>query len=710
MAPVHHFMLADLLASLLAVCLYPLFVVVPGYSLAWRLDLCGFRRRTPAFRAALALCLSMSAGPIVTYLVERFGSQHLVWAMYGALWLYFLVVVVRGWRRERPLRVSRQDAVAVGIVVLWVAVALFSLVDLQFGHQDYYPIPARDAALRTGFTHSIAAGIPPHNPFFFPGYPAPLRYHYFWMIPGALVERAGGGAVGPQHAWFGGAAWAGIGMMAMVALTFRILLYRGPASFRRRAFTGILLLGVTGLDILPAAIGWILRSFGMQRAVTPSIDWWNEQVDGFPSTAIWVAHHMVGLVACMTAFLLLWEGARQTARRARVRHALVAGLALASAAGISIFVTLVFSAFLAVWTLVAAARRWWPETAACLLAGMVAVACAAPYLIELPGTGQRAIGPPLMLEVRPFSPAVVVLQSVGITGGWRVSLANLLLLPVNYFMELGFFFAAGSLWWLRRPRPLSRAQLATAIMLATSFLLCSFVRSSVIFNNDLGWRGILLAQFVLVLWGVDVVTGATGPLAVPVRRWLAVLALLGASGVVYDIFLLRLYPVAADRGVLAMLSWLAPDHRLGERNYAQREAYEWLDGNSDPRARIQFNPHVEFEDVPAFLYGKRQIVAADTLCLATFGGDLALCPPIQAVLDRLYTEPGQPAPAAIADTCRSLPADYLVAKDTDAVWRDPRSWVWREQPVFANRYVRLFGCGAAAGNVSGSPPAPRFQR
>jgi hypothetical protein len=105
---------------------------------------------------------------------------------------------------------------------------------------------------------------------------------------------------------------------------------------------------------------------------------------------------------------------------------------------------------------------------------------------------------------------------------------------------------------------------------------------------------------------------------------------------------------------------------------------------------------VEFEDVPAFLYAHRQIVAADEGCLATFGGDLALCPPIMEVLHRLYPKPGQPAPEAIADTCRGLPIDALVAKDTDAVWRDPRSWVWQEKPLFANRYVRLFGCGPVA--------------
>jgi hypothetical protein len=698
--PIHHFMRDDLLRSLLAVCLFPLFVVLPGYSLAWLLDLCEFRRRTWAFRAALSLCLSMAVCPVVTYLAERFGSARLVWALHGTAWLYFAVVVGRGWRTVRRIRFSRQDAVVAAIVLVWVAVALFSLVDLQTGDKDYYSVTALDFAIRTAFTHSVAAGIPPHSPFYFPGRPQPGRYHYFWMILCAMVERTGGGLVGPRHAWIGGAAWGGIGLMALVALSLRIPFYRGAASFRRRATVGILLLGVTGLDIVPASCGWVLHALGMERAVVPSIDWWNEQVCGFLSTALWEAHYVGSLIGCMTAFLLLWEGARQTAWRARVRYGLVAGLALASALGTGIYVVLVFAVFLTAWTLVAAARKWWPEAAVCAIAGCSAAICAAPYLASLrgpsapPGPGGSAGGVPFEFQVRQFAPMMVVLESARITRGWPVSAANMAALPLNYFLEFGLFFSAGGLWWRRRPRPLSREQLAAALMLASSLLICTFVRSFP--NNDLGWRGMLVAQLVLLFWAVEVVTGAAGPLSAQARRPLAVLALLGAAGSVYDVAILRFFPLLADGGVVATIGWMSPDRDLGRRNYAQREAYEWLDRNSAPDARIQFNPDVTIEDVPVYLYSERQVVAADHDCRALLGGDPALCPPIQAVLARLYPKPGQAAPEAIADACGSLPADVLVAKDTDDVWRDRRSWVWQEKPMFANRYVRLFGCRAAA--------------
>jgi hypothetical protein len=694
MVPYHHFMLADLLQSLLAVSLYPLFIFIPGYSLAWLFDLCDFRRRTPAFRAALSLCLSIAVCPVATYLAERFGSAVLTWAMYGAAWLYFAVVLARHWRAARPIRLCREDRAVAAIILVWVAVALVSLVDLQIGDRNYYSITALDYSLRSALLHSLSAGIPPHNPFYFPGHWVPVRYHYFWMILGALVERAAGGLVSPRAAWIGGAVWSGIGLIAMVALSLRILFYQGPATFRRRTLTAVLLLGVTGLDILPASLGWVLHALGMEHAVLPSIDWWNEQVDGFVSTALWEAHYLAGLVICMTAFLLLWEAGCQTAWSVRVRHALVAGLALASAVGVAMYVTLVFGAFLAVWTLVAAVRKRWSETAVYSIAGVGALLFSAPFLLALRAMPGGALGPPLQFQVRPFSPAGVLLQAMGVARNWKLSLVNLAVLPLNYFLELGFFFTAGWLWWNRRTRPLSRAQLATAAMLSSSLLICSFVRSSPSTNNDLGWRGMLVAQFVLLLWAVDLVSASSEAIAVPVRRWLVILALLGAAGSVYDVAILRFYPLLADRGVVSTLGWMAHDRHLGQRTYAQREAYEWLERNTPPQTRIQFNPDVRIQDTPAFLYANRQIVAAYQDCprLVMFGGEVALCPPIQTVLEKMYPAPGQPAAPDIAEACRSLPVDVLVAIDSDTAWADPRSWVWSGTPLFANRYVRLFSC------------------
>jgi hypothetical protein len=100
--PVHNFMIEDLLGALRAVALFPVFLLVPGYVAAWLLDVFDFRRRTLAFRLSLAIPLSISICPILTYLGFRFASPPAVWTCYAAAVVVFLVLAVIDRRRWRP--------------------------------------------------------------------------------------------------------------------------------------------------------------------------------------------------------------------------------------------------------------------------------------------------------------------------------------------------------------------------------------------------------------------------------------------------------------------------------------------------------------------------------------------------------------------------------------------------------------------------------
>jgi hypothetical protein len=67
-------------------------------------------------------------------------------------------------------------------------------------------------------------------------------------------------------------------------------------------------------------------------------------------------------------------------------------------------------------------------------------------------------------------------------------------------LELGFFLGAGLVWWRKRrarAESLTRNELPTVLMILTTAAICAFLRSTVIDNNDLGWRGFLVAQFGL---------------------------------------------------------------------------------------------------------------------------------------------------------------------------------------------------------------------
>jgi len=62
------FFIHDFVGALIAVTLFPLISVVPGYLLGSLFDLIDFRTRPLFVRASLSVVLSVSICPIVTYL------------------------------------------------------------------------------------------------------------------------------------------------------------------------------------------------------------------------------------------------------------------------------------------------------------------------------------------------------------------------------------------------------------------------------------------------------------------------------------------------------------------------------------------------------------------------------------------------------------------------------------------------------------------
>jgi hypothetical protein len=228
---------------------------------------------------------------------------------------------------------------------------------------------------------------------------------------------------------------------------------------------------------------------------------------------------------------------------------------------------LVFGVFLVVWALVAFIRRWRRDGAVLVAAGAIGLSLALPFALSLRGPAEG--GQPLEFWIRPFSPIDGLFRGQGLDKGLTLPLVNALALPLNYFLELGFFFAAAVLWWKNhraRGKRLTRAESAAWVMIATSVTICTFLRSSVIGNNDLGWRGFLIAQFGLLLIAVDVLA------EIPARRaFLAVLLVLGAAGSAYEIGINRFYAPLADRGIVPTFYWLAPDRHAG--------------GATSPRAR-----------------------------------------------------------------------------------------------------------------------------
>ncbi|HEV2448706.1 MAG TPA: hypothetical protein VGS58_22390 [Candidatus Sulfopaludibacter sp.] len=706
---IQNFMLEDLVGCMKAICVFPVFVLLPGYAIAWLFDVFEFRRRTAAFRLALSTPLSIAICPIVTYLLGRFCGMAAVWSFYGAAALVFGIAMTR---TPRGYRLPSEIRFVASALAIWLAIALGSLIDIQVGDRLYYPTSSLDNSVRAAFVHSISAtGIPPQSPLFLPGQPVPLRYHYFWLMMCSLAEHAGGASA--RQALIAGTFWCGVGLMALIALYLRLFAPGDPVLLRRRILAAFLLLGITGLDILPTLFFLLLHVAGALPVVMPSVEWWNEHVDWFLYTTLWAPHALSSLIACLTGFLLLWKAPSAAGTRRLLRYGLLGGVALASSIGASIYVSFVFAVFLTVWTIVTAARKWYRETGALVVAGTACVLLASPYLLSLVGSAPAATGSgggaPLQFAVRTFSLAPLAPGWFRLSPLGRQLFINLPLVPVNYLLEFGFFLAAAGFQlrrWRRSGAPPTRGQLAAFTMAGTSFLICTFVRSSIIGCNDLGWRGFLVAQFVLLLTGADLLAARLGVdfLSFRERRLLAVFLLLGAIGVAYDLTLTRVYPILADHGVVPPIDWMSRDRQFGKRTYAARAAYEWAQARTPESAAIQFNPNVVFQETTAMLYADRRTVAGDMGCDTTFGGDPRVCAAVIAQLQKLYPAAGAANPG-IEGVCATLPIDLVVAQDTDKVWTDRQSWVWKERPLFRNRYFRVFEC--KADRVSLIAPAHR---
>ena len=688
-----NFTVVDTLGTLKAcVALLP-FMFAPGYVAGWALDLFEFRQRRPILRLILAVPLTIAICPMLSYLLARFLEPGLLFYM-GAFaacaWL-----LAKGVRRTKLRSVSKYIWVALGLVTLWGVVAIGSMVDLQIGGKLYPPIVAYDHSVRTALTVAIARHVPPSNPFF-ANAAAPLRYHYLWLLFCSLPMKVF--HLSPRCVVYSGVVWCGLGLMCLIALGLKFLM-RVQTDIERKTLLGVGLLCVTGLDLLPNLyIGFTRRLW------LDDMELWNEQITSWVGSSLWVPHHVAALIACFVAFLLLRHQA--DAQRWATGPVIVAGMAFASAAGMSVYVTFTFVVAVALWLLALIARKGWLEVAMFVGAGAVALVWALAYLSSLRGPAGGAAF--VEFALRPFPLGVYFAKRIGIQFPSRsaLTIANAMFLPINYALELGFFLAVGIL----RLRQLVRGkvevnanELASWTLVMTSFLIGTFLRSSTIGSNDLGWRCFLPAQLILLLWGATAVHDwwfyrssvapqpALGPWA---RGALATLLILGVLGTAYQVFMLRMFPVLVDRGAFRGLSWIDPDRQFGKRAYALRSAYEVLDAQLPSSAVLQSNPHAK-DPILYMLYSGHDAAAGDAGCGTDFGGDSGLCALRVQKLAGLFTFPDGSDLDAV---CQEYGIDAFVVEDLDRVWREPSSWVWSRRPVVANDYVRAFRCGQAAGN------------
>jgi len=699
--------LTDICGALEAAALFTVFFLPPGFLLAYASNVLGFRGRSAAERFLWSIVLSLSISPILAVLLARIASLTVAASAFLLAAVAVLLLVGRELLQSsenqsgkasakiRPL--ERTTQIALWMMAIWVVLALFALVDWQTGDRLYVSYVAYDHSVRTILVDAAArTGVPPKNPYFGLGGAPVLRYYYYWYVVCAFPVHLA--RIAPRASLNGSILWSGFGLAALIPLYLKHFCQERE-NLRLKSIVGIGLLFVTGYDLIP----FVLLSRWL-HALWGDMEWWDtNQVTSWVGSFLWVPHHVVSLIACLTGFLLLSTLPDDARVRERVWVALLAGAAFSSAAGLSVYVTFVFCIFAIVWALTVLVSKGPNQFFTYLGAGVFSFLLAIPYLHDLQGpstAGSKFV----FFHFRDYTVAQLWLRHVGVNNAMVLNLAQLPILVLTYFFEFGVYFLVACYCLRREIRnhwKISFRQLAAWVMFSISLLIVSVMASNTTGNNDLGSRGMLVVQFVLLIWAAPLLSELfllQGRLRLG-RPWtvaLSISLLIGALGTLLQLGLLRVYAPTVDAGLSIQTEpWIGRAPGFGKRTLLLRRSLDGLKAHTPRSAVVQYNPATADANV-FHLYTDRQVAAGDDGCGATFGGELEKCKQVYPYIDAAFNKPATSDGWNMDQFCDTFQINVLVATNSDPVWKDARSWVWTRPLLYNDDIMRAFACGSRA--------------
>jgi hypothetical protein len=531
-----------------------------------------------------------------------------------------------------------------------------------------------------------------------------MRYYYFWLVDCAVVAKISRLPV--KGVYVSSCIWAGFALVALVGLYLKHFLKVGN-RLREQFLITISLLTVTGFYI-------IVNLWAIFYSHHPSIGYvevWPEgQFTSWLNALFLYPHHIISMVCCLFAFLLVWmEPDNQ--RNSMSVIALVA-VSLASAFGLSCYVTFAFFLIAIVWSIWRIAFERRPRFVVLLACGAaVALVLLLPYLQELTHGSSRLVrGSLFVLRVRETIPpepllATAVFRHIAISHPLAArSLANLILMGPGYAIELGLFgiiFLACLIPSWRGRTPLTPAQRSLVFIAAATFPFMSLLRSGVLSVNDFGIHAGLFVQFPLLLlasefimsWRLErgrpnsSVTKDSLTFQSPIwlRSGTKLATFLGVISTIWIALMLRFVPFWVIQN--------GSSRSLAHKAYISSLGYAHLNLAVPRDAVLQFNPSapsVYWQNTDLMNIDHQTTIASDQpWCGSELGGDPSGCPEMAAAIDALYN--GEKAEQA-RDTCRQYGIHYLVANMYDQAWKDRQGWVWTLNPVVADPEFRALDC------------------
>lgn len=569
-----------------------------------------------------------------------------------------IAFVAGRFRHDRPLLAPLSIAKPLSIAMI-VAVAAAALLALVPAAAVLPKTTDQGVTLAASiFDHSkiamidemIRAGVPPHNPFIGPlmgeaGSPDRLAYYYLWHFSAAalaVVTGATGWEADAALTWF--TAFASL--LTMIGLAVRL---GGKAA----APAIVVVLAATAS--IRALFEWVAPDFTTPYLIGAS------GLAGWLFQMAWAPQHMASATCVVLACLLLVRTAGRGDWFAPPVLALVAAAGYETSiwvGGVTFAIAAVAIALYLLWSLDAPRRPGF--LLRLLAAAILALAFCLPFLRDQLAAGAaRGGGAPVAI-------APVAVLGPAFPASWRA----LLDLPAYWLVylpvEFAAFYPAGliGLFVLLKQRvglPDRHLIVPLALLAAASLGVAWLMRSVVAYNNDLGWRAILPAILLLIVFAATVIA-----------RWPAkpsrVTAGVAALGVLLTL------PETLQYLREDIFASRLPSERLLA---ATPSLWQAVRRHTAPNERVANNPAFLGDMTPWAVNISWALMGDRRSCYA--GYDLAtafasVAPAERAAIDQIFERvfSGAPVGADVEQLANRFGCDTIVLTPQDGAWqRDP---------------------------------------
>lgn len=678
------FTLIDLKGVLVALGLLLAAMTPLGYWLAQLLQAEKFNQLSPIQKFFHSTMLACAFAPILFFLLWRLNFYALICFIIIST-VSFLFKLKNFFKQSSDLNSSKITDKYLSIALfVWSLIALFVIIDFSSDKNLYMSVVCFDYEKHVAITNSICqTGVPTTNPMFNPGQPIGLYYYYFWFTIPALIAKCSLNQASAFASTIASTIWTGF---AFIGLIYNLQKYFQPNK-ESMLKTALLLLFVSGLDILLVAPINNFYQLTNRPQVLDCVEWWTlDQVSAWLEMLVWVPHHVTGCIAVFAGILFFLS-----IENNKWKNTIAAAICFASAFGSSVYLALVGLSSLSVYVLVCFIKEKTIASSSNILRLMGALALtfvlALPFysdLLSINGNSDSKIkvsvrSPGLILcfidpERQNFTHAVK--DQIGLTqpdtSNWAESL---FLLLINYPFEFGFYFFAALLYW--HQRPVQKEDWLALSIFATSLFIATFLRST-IHNNDLGWRGMIPAQLILLLWSADYLHAQKFNLKKLSCVALSALLAVGTATTLYDIYLLRFSQLNTNREL---------QENDPKKNYAVRLAYQNLLSKYPPQSIIQANPN-HARDPFMGIYSERPTIVSDDEYGPLFGIDYAKYTKIKECISPLFN--GDLSFDVVKTICQKQKISALVVKWNDPIFQNKSSWIYSARPAYQNEFVKVF--------------------